>query len=106
MPRGAKPGERRGGRSKGTLNKATAEAKVAIEELARGHAATALTALVQVATKGQSEAARVSAAVALLDRGYGKPRQAVEHAGENGGPVSLTIRRVIVDPRNTDSEVG
>lgn len=78
MRGGAKPGERRGGRKTGTPNKATAEAKIALEELARGHAKTALKALVDVAMKGSTEAARVSAAVAILDRGYGKPRQSVD----------------------------
>lgn len=42
-----------------------------------------------VAKKGESEAARVSAAEALLNRGWGKPRQAVEHSGPAGGPIEL-----------------
>jgi hypothetical protein len=35
----------------------------------------------------------VSAATALLDRGYGKPRQSLEHTGKDGGPVELQIWR-------------
>ena len=46
-----------------------------IQELARGHGPTALDVLVKIATEGQSEGARVSAAIALLDRGYGRPPQ-------------------------------
>ncbi len=38
----------------------------------------ALEVLVHVAQHGESESARVSAACALLDRGHGRPTQAVE----------------------------
>ena len=42
---------------------------------------TALLTLVDVAKIGRSDAARVSAANALLDRGYGKPavKEVIEH---------------------------
>ena len=36
MPRGSRPGERRGGREKGTPNKRTAELKAAMEKAAQG----------------------------------------------------------------------
>jgi hypothetical protein len=39
--------------------------------------------LAAICNEGQSEAARVSAACALLDRGYGKPTQQLE-TGEPG----------------------
>ena len=91
--RGSKPGEKRGPGRKGIPNKATKEAKLALEDLAKGHAEAALQALVSVATGGEFEAARVSAAVAILDRGYGKPRQAVEHAGPDGGALQIQIVR-------------
>jgi hypothetical protein len=51
----------------------------------RQHTETALDTLVTIATAGQSEAARISAATAILDRGYGRPPQAVQHEGQNGG---------------------
>jgi len=44
----------------------------------RQHGATAVDALVKIAIKGKSESARVSAAIALLDRGFGKATQPVE----------------------------
>lgn len=78
-----------GGRKPGSLNKATAEAKMAIEDLAKTHAPDALASLVNVALNGQSESARVSAAVALLERGYGKPRQQVEHSGLSSIAINL-----------------
>jgi hypothetical protein len=82
MRGGAKPGERRGGRKLGTPNIALKEAKVAIEELARQNGPAALTALANVAMKGSSESARVAAAIAILDRGYGRARQSVDLSGE------------------------
>ena len=47
-----------------------------MSELARQHAGTAIEALAQVAESGQTESARIAAACAILDRGYGKPREA------------------------------
>lgn len=49
-----------------------------VTELARQHTAEAIEALVAICTKGKSEAARASAAVALLDRGYGRPAQTMD----------------------------
>ena len=54
------------------------------------------------AEDGTSEAARVAAAIALLDRGWGKPPQA--HTGEDGeGKIRVTIRHIVegrdVEPR-------
>ena len=46
-----------------------------IQQLARENAPLAIQTLVEVATNGKSESARVSAATALLDRGFGKPAQ-------------------------------
>ena len=81
-------GRREGaGRPKGVQNRATRVHKATIEQLARGHTATALNALVSVARDVNAGAARVSAATALLDRGYGKPRQAIEHTGPDGGAI-------------------
>jgi hypothetical protein len=81
---GRRPGA---GRPKGKQSKTTIKAKATISELAQKHAPDALKALVEIATKGESESARVSAANALLDRGYGKPSQAHQHSGPNGGPI-------------------
>lgn len=54
-----------------------------IKELARQHCPRAIEVLAEVLEDVKAGAkARVSAAIALLDRGYGKPSQAV--TGENG----------------------
>ncbi len=51
----------------------------AVEEAARAHTALAISTLAEIArSKKAPAAARVSAAEALLDRGWGKPKQAVE----------------------------
>ena len=65
------------GRPKGGKNPKTLE----IEAAARLYAGDALAALRHVAHNGESEGARVSAAVALLDRGYGRARQSVDLSG-------------------------
>lgn len=49
--------------------------------MAKEHAELALQTLVSIAQSSESDAARVSAASAILDRGYGKPTQALEHSG-------------------------
>lgn len=88
-------GKRSGaGRPKGRRDTATIEQKATIEELARAHAPAAIQTLVSIAATGESEAARVSAANAILDRGYGKAKQTI--AGDMDNPIEI-IRRVIVD---------
>jgi hypothetical protein len=44
-----------------------------IRDLARQHTDVALRTLVEIATHGENESARVTAANAILDRGWGKP---------------------------------
>ena len=46
-----------------------------IQQLARAHAPAAITELARLAKAAKSEAARVTACSALLDRGYGRPPQ-------------------------------
>lgn len=49
--------------------------------------------------------ARVSAASALLDRGWGKPKQALTGGDEDDEPIKVLqkIERLIVNPPNPDS---
>lgn len=73
-----------GGRTKGARNAATADVKA----LASQYGAQAVAALAEIATSpDQPASARVSAANSLLDRGYGKPNQAVELTGKDGAPL-------------------
>jgi len=80
------------GRTLGATDIATGEQRQTLTELARQHTELALGVLVKIAQKGQSEKARVSAANALLDRGYGRPRQAPEHGlTSDDEPITFTI---------------
>jgi hypothetical protein len=78
---GARPGS---GRPKGHGLRANRVQKATLGELARKYTDVAMRALSEVASKGESESARVAASVALLDRGYGKPPQAIQHTGAVG----------------------
>jgi hypothetical protein len=44
-----------------------------IRELARRHTGAALATLVEICQNGRNEGARIAAATAILDRGWGKP---------------------------------
>jgi hypothetical protein len=57
---------------------AVSTAKVRLSQLAREHSDAAFATLADICENGTSEGARISAAVAFLDRGFGKPREA-EH---------------------------
>lgn len=94
---GSKPGERRGGRQKGTPNKVVPEVKLA----AREYTAQALERLAKVMLESDSDAAAVSACNALLDRGWGKPAQSL--TGVDGAalfPAEIGWRRVDPKPRS------
>lgn len=64
------------GRKRGGKNAATKQAKATLAELARAHTDTAIQTIVDLMISGESEAVRLGAANALLDRGYGRPMQA------------------------------
>ena len=84
----ARGGKRQGaGRKKGSRDRkprsspiiiAPAQEKRDLREAARQFTGDALKTLAGICKSGQSEAARISAACALLDRGYGKPTQQLE----------------------------
>ena len=74
-PQCKKGGERPGaGRPKGSKNKVTIE----LREAAQVYTQDALKTLHEVCIRGVSEAARVAAACAILDRAYGRPKQQVD----------------------------
>lgn len=64
--------------------------------MARAYTEAAINSLGGIATNGESESARVAAAVALLDRGWNKPASSVEHTGKDGQEdIRVTIRTII-----------
>ena len=95
---GSRPGA---GRKPGSQTKARKVEVVSLADKAKRHADVALATLVEICTAGSTDSARVAAANALLDRGFGKPKQDVEMNGALGVGVTLVTRR-IVDPGGTD----
>ena len=77
-----------GGRQPGVLNKATADLKA----IASDYGQEAIDKLVALMRTSENEQVQKSAADSLLDRGYGKPTQAVE------GTMNVTTRAVYLDP--------
>ena len=67
-------GQKFGGRTKGTPNKATVEVKL----LAQQHGPKVIAELARIALNSESERTRVAACAELLDRGYGRPHQSIE----------------------------
>lgn len=90
---GARPNA---GRKKGVPNKATIELK----DYAKQYTKEAVDALVGIVRVSESDAARVAAANAILDRGYGKPSQAL--TGEDGGAIQVATRIELVGIRADD----
>lgn len=66
-----------------------------IRSLARGHTETAINVLVGIMNQPDAPtAARVSAATAILDRGWGKPSQPI--TGEDGEAIQMVTRIELV----------
>jgi hypothetical protein len=76
-----------------------------IRSLARSHTRTALNVLVGVMTNVNAPApARIAAANAILDRGWGKATQPVGNGEDGALELIHRIERIIVHPENSDSQ--
>jgi hypothetical protein len=74
-----------------------------IRSLARSHTRTAINVLVGIMRSNDATpAARVSAANALLDRGWGKAPQSIENSEEGALELVHRIERIIVHPAGSD----
>jgi hypothetical protein len=76
------------------------KAIVQIEQIARENSPIAMKTLVEIANdKKAPSAARVSAATAILDRGYGKPRQdtRVQHVDEFEKLSDEELRTLVIE---------
>jgi len=58
---------------------------------ARAEGAASLAELIRLRDQSEHDAVRVSACREILDRGFGKPAQAVQLTGSDGGPVQTEI---------------
>lgn len=82
-----------------------------VRVIARHHTASMIRVLAKIATSPRaSYPARVAAAVALLDRGWGRPAQTLQSADD--GELRITVRQIIegtatvVDDPNDPVSVG
>src|SRR3954468_14680629 len=62
-----------------------------VKELARQHTPEAILTLAKW-MKGSNPKAAITAAIALLDRAWGKPTQPLEHGGKDGKEIKFTIK--------------
>ncbi len=85
-------GRKTGGRRKGSLNKASTAIKAAFQK----HGDELVKALL-VLTKSDDERVRLGAIQAALDRGWGRPAQAV--TGDTGGPVQIVVETGVPQQR-------
>lgn len=65
-----------------------------VRQLARAHTKSMVNVLLSIARRGKNEAARVTAATFLIDRGWGKAPQAITGAGGEGD-IRITIRTIL-----------
>jgi hypothetical protein len=76
-----------------------------IRSLARSHTRTALKVLVGVMINDNAPApARIAAANAILDRGWGKATQPLGNGEDGALELIHRIERIIVHPENSDSQ--
>ncbi|MDT1061185.1 hypothetical protein RM190_04890 [Paracoccus sp. CPCC 101403] len=85
-------GKRAGaGRPAGAKARATIEHKRTLSEMAQEHTEDAIRTLAEIMKDDAAPPnARVAAVNVLLDRGYGKPRQEIDHSSTDGTMTPLT----------------
>ncbi len=76
-----------------------------IKSLARSHTRTALNVLVGVMRNTEATPpARIAAANAILDRGWGRAPQAIQNGDDGALELIHRIERVIVHPENVSGK--
>jgi hypothetical protein len=73
-----------------------------LQELARQYAPAALVELARLALRARNETARITAIRELLDRGYGRSRQAMEISAPAGDPLQLLLEELDALSRKPD----
>lgn len=80
-----------------------------VRDLARAYTEVAIEELAKLMTRSKSEATRLLAATTILERGWGKPAQAIIGPDEGENPVRVVheIKRSLVRaPQRADNENG
>lgn len=86
------------------FRKAKDPTKQMVKELARQYTEVALNTLVKLMNKSKSDQIKLDAAEAILNRGWGKPAQAIVGGGPDEPPVNVISRveRVFIRPNTED----
>jgi len=71
--------------------------EIQLRSLARAYTHRALRTLAGVSENGESESARVTASIALLDRGWGKPNQ--PHEAKLEGSLEIILRDIAAEKK-------
>lgn len=94
-----------GGRAKTRIpvvDKETGETvEMTVTQIARTHTIEAIEALLK-SVRGDNGSERNTAAIALLDRGWGKPAQSLELSGPDGGPIETEASGINLAALTTD----
>ena len=76
-----------------------------IESLARSYTDTAIKTLAGIMMEPSAPArARIAAAAILLDRGWGKPKQAADLSGTDHAPIDKIVREIVYMPPPSENE--
>lgn len=86
-----------GGRQKKT------EEQRQLEELCKAKTKDALSTILAIMQSGENERNRLAAAQYVIDRGWGKARQEVEHSGKDGQPIKMNMVVEFVRPKKSVS---
>ena len=66
-----------------------------LRSLARSHTEAAVHRIAGLAEAATSESVRLDANKALLDRGWGRPKETTEVTGPEGGPLEFIVRQIM-----------
>lgn len=86
-----------GGRQKKT------EEERQLEALCKEKTKDALNTILLIMQNGDNERNRLAAAQYVIDRGWGKARQEVEHSGKDGQPIKMNMVVEFVRPKKSVS---
>lgn len=74
-----------------------------LEELCKAKTKDALSTILAIMQNGENERNRLAAAQYVIDRGWGKARQEVEHSGKDGQPIQMNMVVEFVRPKKSVS---